>query len=124
MNKPTKEETRERAELWAKALEANDGKECRDALRDSSGGRCCLQVAADVFCEATGTKSEEAVDMEQERPTKVVVSWFGWPISTYSKDPLIGNMTAIQLNDAFELRHKDIARRVREAFGCETNSGS
>ena len=105
----TKQLIAERAELWAKALELNNGKEARGDFR-AGKFRCCLCVAAEVAAEQTG-------HVEWRRnvgglPSNEVAHWFGWD----ETNPKLVGTNSTALNDKSQLSHKEIAALVREQF--------
>jgi hypothetical protein len=119
---PSLTEMIERNLMWAEALEANNGKECRESMRSpSEGTRCCLAVAEDVYLEVNGCVFT-GYDLERFFPDKKVADWFGWsPTSDCSglpplnnSNPFIGEFTAVTLNDDLALSHQEIAERVRK----------
>lgn len=116
---PSLKQIKERAELWAKALEANKRK-ARKTMKDGHGGRCCLQVAQDV-AKSCGVVMN--VDKYSLLPTRETARFFGWE----NTNPIIASKTqyktASDIND-YEvynkrdtgLPHKEIAKLVRETF--------
>ena len=101
----TEELKSSRAELWAKALEENDGKEARGQFQKGSL-RCCLRVAADVAIEELGVKSKDGI------ASQFVADFYGWE----SCNPLLGSVPATYHNDDEKAPHKDIAKLVRKEF--------
>ena len=108
---------RERAELWAVALEENFGREGRYVMYkdhfDLSGRRCCLAVARDV-AKAHGLRLP--ANPPTNVPEEAVREWFGWdgsnPALLYKGDRL----SALSLNDSDSLNHRIIAKAVRDTF--------
>jgi len=105
----TKQLKAERAELWAKALEFNNGKESRRKFRNGDL-RCCLCVAADVAAEQTGHLEWRKV--AGGLASYEVADWFGWD----HINPILAGNPATALNDVDKLSHKEIAALVREQF--------
>jgi len=99
----------ERAELWAKALELNDGKEARDNFRKGKR-RCCLCVAADVAAEQN--KDTTYKQGRDKMPKEKVSKWFGWE----TVNPYLRGCTSVLRNDKQGLSHKEIAALVRKEF--------
>ena len=99
----------ERAELWAKALDLNNGKESRGKFRNGKL-RCCLCVAADVAAEQN--KDTTYKRGCNKMPKEKVREWFGWD----SVNPCLRDWTSTSRNDIEKLPHKEIAALVRKEF--------
>ena len=94
----------EKHEIWAVALDLNNGKEGRGQMRINDL-RCCLAVAEDVWRDATGSKAEGG----SCNPCNECLDWFGWKFN----NPRIGERTFEKMNDQEELSHSEIAKIVR-----------
>lgn len=108
MNKSVKQ-------MWVEALESGKYRQAREELKVTDWSKhaayCCLGVLCNLAVKNGVCTKEDAFSTngDNELP-RIVYKWAGLT----SPNPIIGDRSAIVLNDADRLSFKEIAKEIRK----------
>ena len=109
---------KENIKLWVEALRSGDYKQGRGTLHDDQGF-CCLGVACEVYQECVGGLFIHRMDLSGFHEYNghggdlppALTKWL-----ELEEDPIIGEKSAVILNDDDELSFNEIADAIEKEY--------